>query len=164
MGHRSPYTGLGNRFRYRAPYSTEYDRFNKIKLDLIIHSWKSRSLIPLVKNSSNSIFVYRLLALPNPNKELVQNIVGKIKELLWERKKAKTKYNKVIQRLEEEDLQLVDFEAKNHTLKITWVAKSVEGKRFWAKFAETFLPWTIPEIWNCNLSYKDIEKFYTKSL
>ena len=75
------------------------------KLEVVIHSWKSRSLTPLgkiavVNSLMISIFVYQLLSLPSPDKILEVKIWNLIKGFLWENRRAKVKYDKIIQRLE----------------------------------------------------------------
>ena len=56
----------------------------------------------------------------------------------------------------------MDFETKDLSLKLSWVKKAYSTNNVWKYIANAMLPLTIPELFECNLAMKDVQKIGIK--
>ena len=139
-----------------------FDTLKKVRN--ILHTWSNRTLTPLgkitvINSLVSSMFVYKFMALPTPDKRFFTEYKHIISEFLWDGKRAKIRYERLVQPYEKMGLKLVDLECKDLALKAAWI------KRWSNKNRLNNIPWlyiNLPvkdsRIWECNLKGNDVDK------
>ena len=131
------------------------------KIDKILASWSTRNLtvigkICVVNSLVNSLFVHKLIALPDPGMEFYKSYKERIMNFIWDGKIPKIAYDKLIQDYDKLGLKLVDMNLKGQALKAAWVTKWTNSNDRMEWLYET-LPVKDKRIWECNLKPKDIK-------
>ena len=130
--------------------------------------WQARSAtligkITVINALIMSQTVYKLICLNTPDVNFMKKVKTLITNFLWENKKAKIAYKKLILPIADGGLKLVDLEKKDLTLKIAWVKKVQENpNNTWVKVADELLPMSLENMIECNLCQKDIDKIVEK--
>ena len=83
-------------------------------------------------------------------------------QYLWEGKKSKISYNKLLKNYEEGGLKLVDVRIKNTSLKAQWFVKAMKSEASWAKHANSVLPIQICDLVKCNMRPGDVKRIKEK--
>lgn len=100
--------------------------------------WSTRGLsllgkIQIVNVLINSLFVYKLQCLPTPDRNFFKKYKQMVSQFLWNGKKPKIAYDKLILSRERGGLELRDLQMVNDSLKIANFKKILVGnKPFWA--------------------------------
>ena len=130
------------------------------KVQNIYDTWAHRGLTPIgkiaiVNSLTNTLFVHKFLAIPSPSQDFFRKYKKMTTEFIWNGKKARISYEKMIQGYGKLGLKLVDLETKDLALKAAWPArwkiKEVENDWFY-----TQLPIKDSRIWECNLRREDV--------
>ena len=105
------------------------------KITGLIKQWQLRDLtlmgkIQVINSLVVSQFVYQMSVLPTPPEEYFQRYKTLIKEFLWEGKKPKIRYNKLIQRYNQGGLQLQDLQPKCKVQKINMIVKLAKNLKY----------------------------------
>ena len=101
------------------------------KIEEILAKWNHRSLsvpgkIVVINSLVASLLVYKFMSLPSPKREFYYKYKKIVLEFIWEKKKPKIRYNKIIQDWQYGGLKLIDIENKDHALKAAWLARWVK--------------------------------------
>lgn len=141
------------------------------KLQSTLNIWGNRSLSPIGKvilcnTLGASLFVYKMLALKRPSKQLFDRVRRCIVHFIWNNKPPKVKYTKLIQDYQYGGLKLIDLELKYNSLKTIWVRKLIETGPApdWAKLVYSELPVKDELLWRCNISPQDIKRNFRSSI
>ena len=118
----------------------------------------------IVNTLAISQMVYKLFALPTPEKYEFDRLKKLTKKFIWDNNRAKIAYNTMIQPIANGGLKLADLETQNDAIKCTWVTKSNTSTADWVRLAQEFLPMDLAEMWLCNLDPKDAKKLVKNSL
>ena len=131
----------------------------------ILLAWSKRSLVLLgkilvINTLIVPLFTHRLMIVCTPQKMHFNNFRHLILRFLWEGKKPKIAYEKLIRSVDQGGLNLVDLELKDSALKTKWV----QVCKYKAQTTMNELLKTLPIdpklIWDCNLSAKDIRRIF----
>ena len=139
------------------------------KVRTILNKWNNRNLsligkIQVVNTLIASLFVHKMMVLPNIPKRIIKNLENIIREFIWNGKKAKIAFKTLQNRKEDGGLNLVNLENKEKALKSTWpqilnqekeYAQMVYGQLRCSVLAE--------DIWRCNLTPEDAQKYKTSN-
>ena len=91
----------------------------------VLNSWQNRDLslvgkVQVINTLISSLFVYKMMVLPEIPKNVVKNMNNIIREYLWNGKKSKIAYNILQLTKNEGGLNLVSLVNKDKALKATW--------------------------------------------
>ena len=133
------------------------------KIEGILQKWTNRSLtlpgkITVVNLLIASLLVHKFLSLQSPKREFYTKYKKLICDFLWNGKKAKIRYAKLIQDYGRGGLKLVDIEAKNISLKASWL-HHWESKLNDIPWLYANFPVRDSRVWYCNMMPKYVEKF-----
>ena len=144
----------------------QFENFEKMlpKVDEIIEAWKYRSLtllgkITVINSLINTLFIHKFLALASPKESFFEEFKRKIVAFLWDNKRSKVAYHKLIQSYEKLGLKLVDLKTKELALKAAWPARWNERNSEELAWFYNSLPIKDKRIWYCNTSVRDIKVF-----
>ena len=110
----------------------------------------------------NSLFVYKLSALPSPPKQFFNQYKNWVINFVWNNKSPKIGYRKLVQSYERIGLMLVDLKTKEIALKAVWPVRWTDRDPSELSWFYTDLPVKDSRIWECNMSPQDIDKLSTK--
>ena len=79
-------------------------------------------------------------------------------EFIWSGKRAKIRYEKLIQNYNKAGLKLIDLEIKNHALKAMWPIRWKNRKTEELGWSFQYLPVKSDKMWSCNLDVTDVKK------
>ena len=131
------------------------------KAESIMNAWAHRNLsligrIQVVNTLVLSLFVYRLLVLPNLSDDHVKKLNDAIKKYLWSKARAKISNDMLEQTKENGGLGLTNIVIKEKALKATWVQKLESDTGLRETAYENLSPTLRDCIWICNLHEKDV--------
>ena len=132
------------------------------KLEKILSNWATRSLtvigrILVINTLAVSSMVHILSILPILPDSFFTKVKKMFTEYIWQGKRAKIAYSKLILKIPDGGLKLVDPYAKQLALKISWIRKSVDGENFfWKIILQEIMPLPLSQIWSANIKIKDI--------
>lgn len=134
----------------------------RIKLLDTVKRWQNRGLsligkILVINTLLISQMVYKLLMVCMLNEPVLQELVGIIVEFLWDGKKPKIAYRKLILNYKQGGLNLCDLYTKNKAMKLSWVPKLLLNTEWGSMFAN-FLPIPLELFFMCNLSARHIKR------
>ena len=100
------------------------------------------------------------MSLSTPSDDFFKQVRKMISEFIWNNGKAKIAYTTLIKDIPEGGLKLVDIQVKDCAIKANWVKKALTApsQHTWMKVANEMLPWSIPELFEANISVKDINR------
>ena len=131
----------------------------------ILSLWSSRSLsligkVLIVNTLIVSLFVYKMTVLPNITQDVLRQMNKMIESFIWNNRKPKIPLSVLQASKENGGLGLVNLLYKDKALKASWVTfyKTDELCNAMLKY---FLKITITdELWQCNLSVKDVKLLF----
>ena len=128
----------------------------------ILFAWQNRSLsligkVQVVNTMIASLFVYKMMVLPEIPKNIIKNMDNLIREFLWNGKKSKIAYNILQNTKEEGGLNLVNLRNKDKALKATW-PKILSQEEEYAKLVYKIMRCSAlgDDIWRCRLKPQDV--------
>lgn len=147
--------------------SLNYDKL-VVKVENIMKSWLSRQLtligkIQIVNSLITSQFTYQLQCLPDPPKYIIDKILQLIKFFIWDGRRAKISYKRLISSYKDGGLQLRDLELANKSLKLAKFKTLLLNQHFWTEEALGVFPISPELILKLNFSRKDVSKFMRPS-
>ena len=108
------------------------------KVETIVQLWQSRSLttigkVLLVNTLMTSLVVYKLMCLPTPSTEFLEQFRKITTEFIWNNKPSRIACRKIIQQYEVGGLKLGDLKIRDTSFKTTWVRRLFDhdGEAFW---------------------------------
>ena len=130
------------------------------KIKSLTTVWSLRSLsiigkILVVNTLLVSQFVYKMLSTYLPTQEFLKEFRKIITKFIWDNKKPKIAYNKLIQTYQNGGLKLVDLELKYISLKVAWIDRILYSGADLV-FLKVLLPLDSPMIWYCNIKPQDV--------
>ena len=143
-------------------YENMYDKINSL-----LQAWSKRNLsligkILIVNTLAVSQLVYKMMMVCSISNTHLEKIRGKIREYLWDSSTSKIAYVKLIQDYGDGGLKLVDLEAKNKSMKISWIDRLRVPGTYWSDVVSEFYPIECIYIWNCNISETDVIRLNIK--
>ena len=127
------------------------------KIREIITMWHYRSLtilgkIQVINSLVASQFTYRFSTLPSPPANFFNDYKALITEFIWDRKRPKVAYEKLIQDYPQGGVKLVDLKCKDMALKAGWVYRAMQHPQLPIHYN---LPIKDEHIWKCNMYQMD---------
>ena len=120
----------------------------------ILNIWAKCSLsligkILVINTLIVPLFTHRLLVTRSPTKALLEEYKKMIVEFIWESKRSKIAYYRLIRNFEGGGLKLVDLGTKDISLKIKWVQVSrLKEKTLWDSMLDTIFLVKSKILWN----------------
>ena len=134
------------------------------KVKQVLNAWHNRGLsligrIQVINSLIASLFVYKMMVLPNIPNSILKNIDNILRDFLWDGKKSKIALNILQNPKSEGGLALVNLRNKEKALKATW-PQILASEREYAQIAYSALKAsTIKEdIWRCSIKKEDVQK------
>lgn len=154
-----------------------YANMVKINFDLILlnvegllKSWETRGLtligkIQVINSLANSRIAYKLQCLPSPSEEFFDKYKSLVTQFLWNGKKPKIAYNRLILSLDQGGLQLRDLRMVNDSLKVANFKKIfLPDRPFWCNYFETLVPLTDVHLSLINMRAADVKRNFNPSI
>ena len=138
------------------------------KVQKILQVWKQRKLsitgkIALINSLVVSQFMYKFMALPSPGKIFFNSYKCIILDFIWDGKKPRIRYDKLIQNHENGGLKLMDLETKNLAMKVKWL-QYMKGKEApWFYINSKISSEKQENMWRCNFKYEDVNHLFVKA-
>ena len=131
------------------------------KVKTILSSWEHRGLtlmgkVLVVNTLIASLFVYKMMVLPNMPKNTVKNVENEIRHFLWNGKTSKIAYEILKNPKDMGGLNLVDFKNKEISLKATWPCILNKEKDYATMVYSLISPTIKHLIWQVNLRPEDV--------
>ena len=114
-----------------------------------------------LRNSSSIVTLYslttqKLTCLPTPPKDFFEKAKRIITQFIWNNKKPKIAYDKLIQPINKGGLRLANLETKEKALKVSWVKKAQNNEnKLWKRIASEVVKEDIVDFWESNLHKRD---------
>ena len=129
----------------------------------ILNSWGNRGLsligkVQVVNTLVASLYVYKMMVLPEIPKRIVKCVDNLIREFIWNGKKSKIAYSILQNSKKEGGLELVNLTKKDRALKATWpiiLSQEIEYSTIVYSFMRCS-PLN-ENIWRCSLSPDDVD-------
>ena len=137
------------------------------KIDSIFEAWFRRNLllegkINIVNTLVASLFVYKMMVLPNLPNAIHQQIEEKISKFLWNGKRPKIPLKDLQLPQHHGGLKLVDLRKKEISLKVSWIKEVIKDPHL-ANLMYAAIENPIGDvIWSSNLKESDVEKVFVK--
>ena len=137
------------------------------KLTTICESWYNRTLslmgkVTVINSLMYSIFVYKMLTLPNYSDQQLQEIDSIIYNFIWKGKKARIAKTTLNLPRSQGGLNLCNLTHRQDALKMMWI---FEDDPTIKHFAHEKLSKSLGDlVWKCNLSEKDARKAFVSSI
>ena len=115
-------------------------------IQTILDVWSKRTLsvlekILVVNSLIIPLFTHRLLVTRTPEKTMFKKFKDLVRNFIWDGKKAKIAYQRLIRHMDNGGLKLVDLGLKNTALKIKWVQVSrLKEDCFWNHMLNSCMP------------------------
>ena len=114
--------------------------------------------IQVVNSLIASLFVYKMMVLPNIPKRTIKNIDNVIRNYIWGGKKAKIAYSTLQNPKDQGGLNLVNLQKKEISLKATWPVILQQEQEYATTVYNTMRCITIKfDIWRCTLLPQDVK-------
>lgn len=136
--------------------------------------WQWRSLTPIgkiqiVNSITNSYFMYKLQVLPTPTQKMIIQYKKAITRFIWDEKKPKISYGRLIAACSKGGLQLRDLSLINESLKLAKIQTMLENTTsskpiFWVQALRNTMQVNHCYLFGCNMKGKDIVKVMPNSL
>ena len=133
------------------------------KMKVTFNTWYLRSFtlmdkILIINTLMSSLFVYKMLVLPNMDNRQVVCIEKLCNEFIWKGKRPKIKMSVLQNPKHKGGLKLVNFATKQKSLKLSWI-KRIDTNPELQYIYEWLVPMLGKNIWKVNLSTKHINMF-----
>ena len=128
----------------------------------ILEQWKKRGLsllgkVLVINTLIASLFIYKMSVLPLMPQKYIMQLNELMNSFLWNSKKPKIKLEILQIPKKYGGAGLVDFEAKDLSLKFAWV-KYLQSDSFIKNIAEYYIhPILSEKVWSCNLHRDDVK-------
>ena len=139
------------------------------KVKEVLNAWYNRGLslmgkIQVVNTLVASLFVYKMMVLPEIPSYIVKTIDNLIREFLWNGKKSKIAYNILQNQKKDGGLQLVNIKLKDKALKATW-PKILHDEKEYASIVYSGMRCSElqEDLWRCSINPKDVGRMRIKS-
>lgn len=135
--------------------------------ELVVKAWSVRTStlsarVLLINTLISSLFVYKMITLPNIDNNLETDINKIILKFIWKQRRPKISSRLLCKDKYEGGLRLVNIRLRELALKCLWVPKIVNIE-FWANCFYSILNNNIGElIWKCNLAPTDVKYIVKK--
>ena len=133
------------------------------KIDNTLSIWDTRDLsligrVLVVNSLIISQLVYKMLMMFTIQNEYFDRVQESIKTFLWQGKRPKIAYTKLIQDYSNGGLKLVDIACKNKAMKVSWDERIVRND-FLQNIVKHVYTLQEENIWQYNISVKDIRNW-----
>ena len=135
------------------------------KVQSIIAKWEHRSMtilgkITIINSLIASLFVHKFMSIPSPKMTFFNDFKKLITQFLWDKKPARIRYSKLVQKYDNFGLKLVDLQAKDYAMKAAWAYrwKDLNIERAENQWIVANIPIKDNRIWNCNLTENDVKR------
>ena len=143
------------------------DNLNSIicKIDQVCKSWINRSAtlygkVIIINSLIGSLFVYKMMTMLYLNETEIAQVEGIISNFLWNNKKPKISLEMLKKDKKQGGLRLVDISAKQNTIWVSWIIKSLEDS-FLQRCVEYNLNKDLGHrIWCCNIKPRHVSKMF----
>lgn len=139
-------------------YSTLLD-----KVTNVFQIWQARALTPIgkiqiVNSITNAMFQYKMQVLPSPGEMFLKNYKRLVTKFIWDSKKPKIAYNRLIASYPEGGLQLRDIALINDAIKLSRISelRDIDNKQSWKQLITAPYNVSASFLLQCNLSAKDV--------
>ena len=157
------YKCAGVTIAHKDLVAKSYEEIRK-KGKAVLSAWYNRGLslmgkVQVVNTLVASLFVYKMMVLPEIPKVVVQNVDNIIREFLWNGKKAKIAY-KILQNPKPQGiLNLVDLTRRDKALKASWPTILAQEE----EYAQLVLSQIGCKplghnLWRCHISPEDVAR------
>lgn len=149
--------------KYKTLVDENYEKILQNAKD-IFNSWTTRAIsllgkIQVVNSLVNSKFVYQLQCLPTPDKKFFRKYKKIVRKFLWDGKKAKIAYDRLILDHGEGGLRLRDLKMTADSLKIAALSRVwSDTPPIWAEHVGTIIPVENNLIPNLCIKGEDVTK------
>ena len=133
------------------------------KAKKVLNSWCNRSLtllgkVQVVNTLISSLFVYKMMVLPQLPSNIIKNMDNIVREFLWNGKKGKIAYNILQNPKREGGLGLVHLKNKDKSLKATW-PQILDKEKEYAELVYSIMKVSKlkEHIWRCSLHPEDVK-------
>ena len=110
-----------------------------------------------------SQFVYKLLCTYTPDETIFKTFRKIVTNFIWDSRKPKIAYERLVQPYELNGLKLVDLKLTNRSLKAGWVDRLIYSEDTQFPWIKAMLPYNHPDIWESIIKPVDIDKPSSKS-
>lgn len=133
----------------------------KQKFEDKLKSWRYRGLsllgqILVVNTLLVSQLVYKMMMVCMMTQEQYKEFKAIILEFLWEGRKPKIAYSKLILPYSKGGLKLHNIMIRNKAMRLAWIPKMLNESN-WANLMQSFLPIPTQMIFKCNISAKHVD-------
>ena len=104
----------------------------------------------MIKTLIIPIFNLLFIALPNPNREIIDLINDRLYDFLWN-KKAKIKRDILVNQYSEGGLKMINLNAFIKALKTTWIRRILLSDSKWQEFIKEYVD--LDKMVSCNIEY-----------
>lgn len=140
--------------------------FNTIKqkTEAVIALWTHRTLslmgkVLLVNSLIASLFVYKMMVLPNLHADCIKQFTKSIRNFLWNNKKPRIALTILQADKSMGGLRLVNLKNKEISIKSLWIEQIHNNDSFFRRIFYNQLKIKIEDrVWECNLQPRDIRK------
>ena len=138
-------------------YSSTIEKMRKTCETWYYQMFTLSGKVLIINSLMTSLFVYKMMVLPKPNKHQLKSIENICRDFLWKGGKAKLSMELLCNPKNNGGLKLVDFNKKFQSIKIGWISKIIGNPAL--QYVYYFLIPTIKElIWSVNLAKGDVPK------
>ena len=132
--------------------------------------WSKRPLtilgkILLVNTLIVPLFTYRLSIIRTPTNKDFSDYKKLVTAFIWDKKKPRIAYSRLIRDFDQGGLRLADLECKNIALKTKWMQVArFQGNTLWGKTVSCSLNMECNDIAECNINIKDVKAVIQPSM
>ena len=135
------------------------------KAQTILNTWKRRNLsligkIIIVNTLISSLFVYKMLVLPQIPKEYLIRMEGMITEFIWSGRKAKISLKSLQLQKDDGGQNLVDLMRKDRALKLTWLGILESDDKAANLFYNQVKNGVQSILWKANFEASDVDNIF----
>ena len=130
--------------------------------------WKSRKLtiygkVLIINSVILSQLIYKMSCLPNIPDKVKTSIKRMCSNFLWNSHTPKIQHNILINNYDEGGIKLIDLNAKEKAIKISWIKRLLTKESNWTNIAIRKFKIIGNKIWNANLNEKDADNLIDKN-
>ena len=139
------------------------------KFQKILGHWEQRALsligrILVVNVLAMSLLNHCFMNFYAPKADFFEKIKDTVVKYIWDGKKPKVKYDRLLQHYSDGGLKLCDVKIKHTALKCKWFKLITEKNAAWVCHAQNVLPLSIDTIMYANIKGKHITKIVDKKI
>lgn len=141
------------------------------KVQNLVNVWSTRMLTPIgkicvVNTLINSQVIYKLQSLPTPSKVFFDTFKRIVCNFVWDGKKAKISYRRLISSYKNGGLQLRDLVLTDMSLKVAKIHKMLtkDNTPFWVQYFLQCFKLPLSSIFQLNFSEKHVKRYMSPSI